>query len=59
MAQVPTRALNHLVDVDALAGAGNSQLVVDLMDRFLDGRMLIYASNKPEEFTLFERRVEM
>ncbi len=39
--------------------AGNSQLVVDLMDRFLDGRMLIYASNKPEEFTLFERRVEM
>ncbi len=39
--------------------AGNSQLVVDLMDRFLDGRMLIYASNKPEEFGLFERRVEM
>ncbi|MEY3444074.1 MAG: hypothetical protein RLZZ519_2355 [Bacteroidota bacterium] len=39
--------------------AGNSQLVVDLMDRFLDGRMLIYASNKPEEFALFERRVEM
>jgi ABC-type multidrug transport system ATPase subunit len=39
--------------------AGNSQLVVDLMDRFLDGRMLIYASNKPEEFGLFQRRIEM
>ncbi len=37
--------------------AGNSQLVVDLMDRFLDGRMLIYASNKPEEFALFERKL--
>lgn len=39
--------------------AGNSKLVVDLMHRYLDGRMLIYASNKPEEFGLFERRVEM
>ncbi len=37
----------------------NSALVLGLMDRFLDGRLLIYASNKVEEFGLFERRVTL
>lgn len=39
--------------------AGNSRLILDLVDRYLDGRMLIWASNKEEEFGMFERRVVM
>lgn len=39
--------------------AGNSALVVDLMHKYLDGRMLIYASNKGEEFGMFERKIEL
>jgi ABC-type multidrug transport system ATPase subunit len=36
---------------------GSSALVLGLMDRFLDGRLLVYASNKEEEFAMFDRRV--
>jgi ABC-type multidrug transport system ATPase subunit len=39
--------------------AANSTLVLGLMEQYLDGRMLVYASNRVEEFSLFERRVEM
>jgi ABC-type multidrug transport system ATPase subunit len=37
----------------------NSKLVMDLMAAYLAGRMLVFASNKPEEFGMFERRVGM
>jgi ABC-type multidrug transport system ATPase subunit len=37
----------------------NSRLVLELMNRYLDGRGLIYASNRAEEFGMFERRVVM
>jgi ABC-type multidrug transport system ATPase subunit len=37
----------------------NSKLATDLMMTHLDGRMLIYASNRVEEFALFERRVDL
>jgi ABC-type multidrug transport system ATPase subunit len=37
----------------------NSRLATDLMMHYLDGRMLLYASNRPEEFALFERRLEL
>ena len=37
----------------------NSRLVTSLMQEYLDGRMLIYASNRPEEFALFEQRLDL
>jgi ABC-type multidrug transport system ATPase subunit len=37
----------------------NSRLATDLMMNYLDGRMLLYASNRPEEFNLFEQRIEL
>lgn len=37
----------------------NSKLVTDLMLQFLGDRMLIFASNKPEEFALFDRQLMM
>jgi ABC-type multidrug transport system ATPase subunit len=37
----------------------NSKLVLALMDRYLDGRGLVYASNRVEEFGRFGRRVEL
>ena len=37
----------------------NSKLVIDLMNRFLEDRMLVFASNKPEEFALFEKKLWM
>lgn len=39
--------------------AVNSQLVLGLVERYLEGRGLVYASNREEEFGRFERRVVM
>ena len=35
----------------------NSKLVIDLMDKYLDGRILVFASNKVEEFGMFEKKL--
>ncbi len=37
----------------------NSKLVTNLMLEYLDGRLLVYASNRPEEFALFERKLDL
>lgn len=37
----------------------NSKLVLDLMDRYIGDRLLIFASNRQEEFGRFSRRIEM
>lgn len=37
----------------------NSRLVLNLMDQYLDDRILIFASNKPEEFSRFQKKLEL
>ena len=37
----------------------NSKLVLDLMDHYIGDRLLIFASNRPEEFGRFARKIEM
>jgi ABC-type multidrug transport system ATPase subunit len=37
----------------------NSKLVTNLMQTHLDGRMLLYASNRQEEFGLFARKIDL
>lgn len=37
----------------------NSKLVLDLMDRYIGDRLLIFASNRQEEFGRFARKIEM